>query len=295
MIEIKNLTKRFDDKTAIDKLTSTVKSGIICGLAGSNGSGKSTLLRMLTGVYQPDGGEILIDGKNIFDNAEVKSQCYYISDYPYFDSGDTLKKMADFTRSMYNNWDDDYYRKLCEYFPLNRFSSIINMSKGMQRQAAIILAFATRPKYIFMDEIFDGLDPVIRQMLKKLIIENVTDNGMTAVIASHNLREFDDICDNLIMLHNGKIVDNGSVDDMKSVSFRVQIAFNRDVDVDIFAGLNTMNIMQRSRYFSFIVSGDEAEIRTRLSSLEPAFIDLSPLTLEEIFIKEMGGVGYEVV
>ncbi len=295
MIEFNRLTKRFGENVAIDGISSTVADGVICGLAGSNGSGKSTLLRMMTGVYRPDGGEVLIDGVNVFDSPTAKARCYYISDYPYFASGMSIRKLAAFTKSMYKTWDNDTFLKLSQSFPLNHNAPIINMSKGMQRQAAIIIALSTKPEYLFLDEIFDGLDPVIRQMFKKIIIENVTDRGMTAVIASHNLREFDDICDTMIMLHNGKIVENSSVDELKSTSFKVQIAFNRDVTPDIFAGLSIINLMQRSRYFTFIISGNEDEIRQKLAVTEPAFIDLVPLTLEEVFIKEMGDVGYEVV
>ncbi|MCH5202773.1 MAG: ABC transporter ATP-binding protein [Oscillospiraceae bacterium] len=294
MIELKNLTKRFDKLVAVNNVNATIKDGTICGLAGSNGSGKSTMLRMLSGVYQPDDGVILIDGENAFENMNVKSRCYYISDYPFFSNNATLKKLSLILKKIYPNWDQEYYNKLCEYFPIDPKGKIINMSKGMQRQAALILAFATKPKYLFLDEIFDGLDPVIRQTLKKLIIENVTDNNMTAVIASHNLREFDDICDTMILIHNGDIVANTKVEEMKTKSFKIQIAFSQDVTAEIFADMDTKNIMQKGRYFTLIASGDEQEINRKLMEKNPAFVEMLPLTLEEVFINEMGGAGYEV-
>ncbi len=292
MIEIKSLTKKFPKVVAVNNLSAVIKEGTICGLAGSNGSGKSTLLRMLSGVYEPDNGKVIIDGKNAFENIDIKGKCCYIPDYPYFANNATLTKMSKYLSKIYPNWDSEYYKVLCNYFPINPGYKIINMSKGMQRQAALILAFATKPKYLFLDEIFDGLDPVIRQTLKKVIIENVTDNNMTAIIASHNLREFDDICDTMMLLHRGELVKNSDVESMKSRAFRVQIAFNRDCTNDIFAGMSTRNIMKNGRYFTLIAEGDEEEITKRLTLLEPAFLEILPLTLEEVFINEMGGAGY---
>lgn len=294
MIDLINLTKRFDKNIAVNNVTASIPDGAICGLAGSNGSGKSTLLRMLSGVYEPDGGTILIDGKRSFENMEVRGKCYYISDYPFFSNNATVSKLKNYLSGIYPNWDEEYFRQLSAYFPIRHNAKIINMSKGMQRQAALLLAFSTKPKYLFLDEIFDGLDPVIRQTLKKLIVQNVTDNNMTAVIASHNLREFEDICDTMILLHNGNVVSNSKIEEMRSKAFKVQIAFSDDVTPDIFSGLNTRNILQNGRYFTLLISGDEESIRNRLAQLNPAFVEMLPLTLEEMFITEMGGAGYEV-
>ena len=294
MIDLINLTKKFDKNIAVNNVTASIPDGTICGLAGSNGSGKSTLLRMLSGVYEPDGGTILIDGKRNFENMEVRGKCYYISDYPFFSNNATVSRLAKYLSGIYPNWDEEYFKELSAYFPIRHDAKIINMSKGMQRQAALLLAFSTKPKYLFLDEIFDGLDPVIRQTLKKLIVQNVTDNNMTTVIASHNLREFEDICDTMILLHNGDIVSNTKIEEMKSKSFKVQIAFNEDATTDIFAGLNARNINQNGRYFTLLISGDEDSIRNSLMELNPAFVEMLPLTLEEMFINEMGGAGYEV-
>lgn len=295
MIELVNLTKKFDKTVAINNISATIPTATVCGLAGSNGSGKSTLLRLISGVYEPDEGEVIVDGVNSFENIDIKGISYYVSDYPYFSNGATLAKMANYLRNIYPNWDEEYYNLLCTYFPLNRRQRIITMSKGMQRQASLILGFATRPKYLYLDEIFDGLDPVIRQTLKKLIVENVSDNNTTVIIASHNLREFNDICDSMLLLHNGEIVRNGEVDEIKSSACRVQIAFNENVDPAIFNGMNLRKFTQNGRLFSFVALGDEEEIRWKLESMNPVFVELLPLTLEEAFINEMEGVGYEVI
>ncbi len=295
MIEIKNLTKRFDKVVAVNNISATIPEGTICGLAGSNGSGKSTLLRMLSGVYEPNEGAIIIDGELGFENISVKGKSYYVPDYPYYPNGATLKKMSKYLREIYPNWDEEYYKMLCHYFPVGERKRIITMSKGMQRQASLILALATRPKYLYLDEIFDGLDPVIRQTLKKLLVENVADNNMTVVIASHNLREFNDICDSMLLLHQGEVVRCGGVDEMKSSACRVQIAFKEDVQPEIFDCIKLRNFSQNGRVFSFIALGDEEEIREKLNNLNPVFMDILPLTLEEAFINEMEGVGYEVI
>ena len=203
MIEIKNLTKKFDSNVALNRMNCYISEGTIFGLAGSNGSGKSTLLRTLSGVYEPDEGQVIIDGEPAFDNHKIKERCYYIADYPFFFNDSTVENMGKLLKNIYSTWDQQRFEELCEMFPIARKKKIINMSKGMQRQASLILAFAAKPKYLFLDEIFDGLDPLIRKTLKTLIIQDVTDRNMTCIIASHNLREIDDICDRIVMLHDG--------------------------------------------------------------------------------------------
>ena len=178
MIEFKNLTKRFDTVTAVDNLCLDIKQGTVLGLVGSNGSGKSTLLRMLSGVFAPDEGEILLDGESLFDNPAAKGKCYFIPDFPYFYNSSTIENTAALLRDIYPNWSEFQYEKYCSMFPIDRNGRIINMSKGMQRQAALILALSTCPDYLFLDEIFDGLDPVVRHLLKKILIEHVLEHGM---------------------------------------------------------------------------------------------------------------------
>lgn len=292
MIEIKNLTKRFDKTIAINDLNCDIDEGTIFGLAGSNGSGKSTLLRTLSGVYEPDGGRIMIDGENAFDNHKIKERCAYIADYPYFFNDSTVEKMAELYRKLYMNWDEEYYLRLCAMFPIATNQKIINMSKGMQRQASLILAFATRPKYLFLDEIFDGLDPVIRKALKSILIEEVADRHMTCMIASHNLREIDDICDKIVLLHKGELVANNETDVLKNKMHKIQMAFHQAPDRKVIQSIHCEIISQVGNYFVVMAKGDFEEIMERLNGLNPAFIEAMPSTLEEVFINEMEGAGY---
>lgn len=292
MIEIKNLTKKFDATIALNNMNCSISEGTIFGLAGSNGSGKSTLLRTLSGVYEADGGEIIIDGQNAFDNHEIKERCYYIADYPYFFNDSTVENMAKLLRNIYSTWDEERFRQLCGMFPIATNKRIINMSKGMQRQASLILGFATRPKYLFLDEIFDGLDPVIRKTLKKLIIEDVTDNNMTCIIASHNLREIDDICDKIVLLHNGELVTNTETDVLKNKLHKIQLAFHEMPEGNFLQEIDAQIISQVGSYYCLMVKGDIDEIMEKLNALNPAFIETVSSTLEEVFINEMEDVGY---
>ncbi len=294
MIEIKNVTKLFGVLRALDSLSFNVTEGSVFGLVGSNGAGKSTLLRVINGVFEPDGGEVIIDGENSFENPSVKAKCAFIPDFPYFYNGSTIENTAYAYRQLFPNWDEEYYKKLCTVFPINPKAKIINMSKGMQRQAALILALSTRPSYLFLDEIFDGLDPVIRQHVKKIIIENVTDRKMTVMIASHNLRELEDICDHIGMLHKGGVVEEKELDTLKLGIHKVQIAFNTPIDESVFDGLDVINKKRQGSLFSLTIRGDAEDFMPKLEALEPAFLEALPLTLEEVFINEMEGVGYDI-
>ncbi len=294
MIEIKKITKIFGEVKALDNLSFTVSSGAVFGLVGSNGAGKSTLLRVLNGVFKADGGEALIDGENLFENQKIKDKCFFVPDYPYFSNGDTIQKNAFLYRKIYSGWDEDYFKQLCATFPINTKQRIVNMSKGMQRQSALILALSTRPKYLFLDEIFDGLDPVVRQLVKKLIITNVTDNGTTVMIASHNLRELEDICDHIGLLHKGGIILERELDDLKLGIHKVQIAFNSDVDDNLFSDLQIVNKSRNGNLFNLTIKGNEQDFIPKLEALNPAFMESLPLTLEEVFINEMEGAGYDI-
>ena len=294
MIEIKNVTKKFGKLKALDNLSFNVQDGAVFGLVGSNGAGKSTLLRVLNGVFKADGGEALIDGENVFENHSIKDKCFFVPDYPYFSNGDTIQKNAFLYRMIYSGWDEEYFKQLCATFPLNKKQRIINMSKGMQRQSALILALSTRPKYLFLDEIFDGLDPVVRQLVKKLIITNVTDNNTTVMIASHNLRELEDICDHVGLLHRGGIILERELDDLKLGIHKVQIAFNNDINDDIFCDLEIVNKSRNGNLFNLTIRGSEDEFIPKLEALNPAFMESLPLTLEEVFINEMEGAGYDI-
>lgn len=222
MIRAENLTKIFGGKKALDSVSVNIGDGSIYGLVGSNGSGKSTLLRLASGVYMADGGSITSDGEKIFDNPKVKSRIAYLGDTPYFMQNATIKETADFYRRLYPRFDNTLYNRLLEVFPLDYKAKISTMSKGMQRQAALINAIASSPDYLLLDEAFDGLDVVIRKALKGILVDGVTARGMTTVIASHNLRELEDLCDSVGLVHNGHMVLSDEVDKLKGNLHKVQ-------------------------------------------------------------------------
>lgn len=295
MIEINGLTKKFGKVAAVDNMTVNICDGSVVGLVGSNGSGKSTLLRMLAGVYAPDGGTVKIDGIQHFDNPVTKGECFFIPDFPYFYNSSTLESTAFLYRRLYPNWSEEEYNKFCSVFPISRTAPIINMSKGMQRQAALILALSTCPKYLFLDEIFDGLDPVVRHMLKGILIKKVADNSTTVVIASHNLRELEDLCDRLCLMHRGKMLFERGIDDLRTGLRKVQIAFTElPYKPNLFEGINVVNLTRNGNIFNVTIKGTEQEFMPRLKALNPAFVSAIPLTLEEIFISEMGAAGYDI-
>lgn len=295
MIEIRELTKTFDKTVAVDNMNLNITEGSVIGLVGSNGSGKSTLLRLLAGVYEPDNGIVLVNGKKLFDNHDAKGECYFIPDFPFFYNNSTIEKMAFLYRQLYPNWSEDAFDKFCSMFPVDKNARIINMSKGMQRQAALILALSTCPKYLFLDEIFDGLDPVVRQLLKRILIDHVAQENMTVVIASHNLRELEDLCDRVCLMHRGKMLMEREIDMLKLGLRKVQIAFSQTPDVpNLFAGINVINVWRNGNIFNVTIRGEEEDFMPKLNALNPVFVSAMPLTLEEIFISEMGAAGYDV-
>lgn len=295
MIEITNITKKFDKTVAVDNLSLSVNAGSVLGLVGSNGSGKSTLLRILSGVYEADEGEVIINGKSLFDNPKAKGVCCFIPDFPFFYNNSTIDNIAFLYRDLYPNWSEKEFERYCSVFPIKKDEKIINMSKGMQRQAALILALSTCPKYLLLDEIFDGLDPVVRQLLKKILIENVAERDMTVIIASHNLRELEDLCDRVCLMHKGKLLMEREIDAIKLGLRKVQIAFS-DVPLDqnLFDGIDVLNIWRNGNIFNITIRGAEDEFIPKLNSLNPVYLSVLPLTLEEIFISEMGAAGYDI-
>ena len=294
MIEIKNLTKKFDKVVAVNNMSVKISDGAVVGLVGSNGSGKSTLLRLLAGVYEPDSGSVLIDGNRLFDCSSAKGECYFIPDFPFFYNNSTIDNMAFLYRELYSNWNEDAFNHYCSVFPIKRNAKIINMSKGMQRQAALILALSTCPKYLFLDEIFDGLDPVVRQMLKQILIDRVSEKNTTAVIASHNLRELEDLCDHVCLMHRGTVIMEREIDELRIGLRKVQVAFANVPDVpNIFEGINVVNVWRNGNIFNITIRGTEEEFMPKLNALDPIYVSAMPLTLEEIFISEMGAAGYD--
>lgn len=293
MIKIENLVKTFDKTVAIDHLNLEINDGSIIGLVGSNGSGKSTLLRTIMGVYIADSGNVLYEGKSTFENIDFKGKSYFIPDFPYNYSKSTIEVHASYLKKVYPNWSDEIYHHLLNVFTIDPKMRIMLMSKGMQRQASLLLAFATQPKYLFLDEIFDGLDPVIRQVVKKVIINNVVEHNMTVVIASHNLRELEDLCDRIVLMHHGQLVLNKNLDDMKESFCKVQIAFNGNEPV-VFENLDVFRKVQNGNVYNLTLKGDKNQIISNIKSLNPVFMEILPLTLEEAFISEMENINYDI-
>ena len=293
MIKGIGLTKTFENKVALDTLNFEIEDGCIYGLIGSNGSGKSTLLRLISGVYAPDAGALLIDGEPVFNNPAKKAQVAFLGDTPYYLPQANIKEMADFYRQMYESFDNKVYARLLEIFPLNEKMRSATMSKGMQRHAALILAIATCPKILLLDEAFDGLDVVMRQVLKNILIEGMEDRQMTTIIASHNIRELEDLCDHISLIHNGQLKFNDSADRLKGKLHKVQIAFSEMPPEEAFSPLQVLKSERTGMLLQMVVRGYKDEILEHCHRLSPLFVECIEPSLEEMFIYELEVAGYD--
>ena len=293
MIELKSVSKKFDHFQALDKIGSSISDSSIYGMVGSNGAGKSTLLRILAGIYEVDEGEVLYDGQAIYNNPEVKKNVVLVGDELYFFPGADLKRMAKFYASVYDNFDKDLFNELIIDFKLDINKNLGHYSKGMRRQAAIVLALSTGANYLLFDETFDGLDPVVRKFVKKKICEIVADKKATVIITSHSLRELEDICDHLVLLHKGSLVVDSDIIELKTHKFKVQIAFKEEFNRDKFSDFDIVSYSQRGSVANIIINGEKEIVVNRLKGLNPVLLDVLPLTLEEIFIYEMEKLGYD--
>lgn len=293
MIEAKNVCKSFDGFSALNDISCVIPDGCIYGLVGTNGAGKSTLLRIMTGVYRQDKGELNYDGQPVYENQAVKKDIVYVPDELYFLPGASLNRMAKLYRAAYPGFDMDKFTRLAEDLKLDRKKNIATFSKGMKRQAAIMLALACSPKYMFFDETFDGLDPVMRNLIKAIICQEVEQRRAVAVITSHSLRELEDTCDQLALLHKGGLVLESELIDLKTNMFKVQTAFLDDYDRTRFAGIDILHFTKRGSVSNIIVRGDRDEIIERFNALHPVILDILPLTLEEVFTYEVEALGYD--
>ena len=294
MIEIRNVTKSYGDIVSLDNVSAKIGNGSIYGLIGSNGAGKSTLLRVMAGIFRPDGGDVLYDDRSVWENTAVKQEIFYISDDEYKLPGASTDDMMNFYRNIYKSFDKERYDMLCNTFKIERKRSLSTFSKGMKRQVDILLGLSCRPKYLLCDETFDGLDPVMRQFVKKLICEEVAENGMTPIIASHNLRELEDLCDHVGLIHRGGILFESEVDDLKGGILKIQmVAGDNATDISSFAPLKIADFRKTGSVITLIVRGNEAETEEKILSLSPKFYEILPLTLEEVFISEMEEIGYD--
>ena len=292
MICAKNLTMKFDDFAALKNLNCEIPESCIYGLVGSNGAGKSTFLRLVSGIYRPDEGEITIDGQAVYENPEIKSQILYVPDELYFLPQSNMYRMAELYSSIYKNFSYERFENLTKTFGLNPKANINTFSKGMKRQAATILALSCMPKFLFFDETFDGLDPVMRNLVKQVIYNDVLERKTTTIITSHSLRELEDTCDQLALLHKGGIVFESDIQNLKTSLFKIQVAFNGEFNKERFTNIEMMDYNQLGSVATFIARGDKEEVVAKIRALEPVLLDVLPLNLEEVFIYEMESLGY---
>lgn len=292
MICAKNLTMKFGEFKALNNLCCEIPNACVYGLVGSNGAGKSTFLRLISGVFRPNSGELTIEGQPVFDNPEIKNKVLYIPDELYFLPQSNMKEMAHFYASVYTDFRFDRFETLTNLFGLDKKANINTFSKGMKRQAATILALSTMAQYLFFDETFDGLDPVMRNLVKQVIYDDVLERNTTTIITSHSLRELEDTCDQLALLHKGGIVFESDIQNLKTSLFKVQVAFPDSFSRERFSGIEILNYHQVGSVATLIVKGDRDSLVKELKQLAPVILDVLPLNLEEVFIYEMAALGY---
>lgn len=295
MIEVKNITKSFEDIKALDNVTAKIQEGQVFGLIGTNGAGKSTFLRVLCGVLKPEEGSVLIDGQQIYENEKLKQNIFYISDEHHFFSGSTPNEMRDFYADIYEKYDKAKFDELINKFGLDPNRRISTFSKGMKKQLSVILGICANTKYLLCDETFDGLDPVMRQAVKSLFAAEMADNGMTPIIASHNLRELEDICDHVGLLHKGGILFSKDLDDLKCNVHKLQCVFSSEEAANQFIE-ETKPIQKevRGSLYTLTVKKSSEELEEAINKADTIFAEILPLSLEEIFISETEINGYDI-
>ena len=295
MIQVENVVKSFDGFRALDGLTMTVPTGAIYGLVGPNGAGKSTILRHVTGVYQQDSGVVLCDGQTIYENPAVKEKIACIPDELYYFESASVRDMAKFYRGVYPKFDMERYGKLKEIFhTVDEKRPIRRLSKGMQKQAAFWLAMCCRPEILVLDEPVDGLDPVMRRQVWSLLMGDVEQEGTTVLVSSHNLRELEDVCDHVGILSRGKVLVERSLSDLQENVVKMQVVFQTPELPKLPDDMEVLHVSQVGRIHTLIIRGKAHEVKNRLATFQPILMDALPLTLEEIFIYELGGEDYAV-
>ncbi len=294
MIEVRNVTKYFDGGSkALDNLTMTVPTGAVYGLVGPNGSGKSTIIRHIMGIYRPDSGEILLDGAPIYENPAAKARMAYIPDDVFYFLQSSIRDMMKYYRGIYPGFDLERYERLREAFPqLDDRKTIRTMSKGMQKQAAFWLQMCLRPEVLVLDEPVDGLDPVMRRQVWGILMADAAERGLTVLVSSHNLRELEDVCDHVGILDHGRLLLERSLSELQENITKIQIALQEGQSLP--RDLNLLHDGVTGRLHTLIVRGDPQSVEAQLQSCNPLFMDALPLSLEEIFIYELGGNDYAV-
>ena len=291
-IEMKGVVKSFEGFRALDGLDLSVEPGAVYGLVGPNGAGKTSAIRHLAGVLRQDEGEVLVDGEKVYENLAIKEKMVCVPDDVFWYSQDSTRDMMKFYRGIYPRFDEGLYERLGEVFSVDDAQPMRRLSRGMQKQSAIRLALAARPEVLILDEPMDGLDPVMRRQVWSLVLGSVAGEGMTVLVSSHNLRELEDVCDHVGILHKGKCLLQRSLSQLQDNIVKVLIALPESTELP--ADLNVVHSSTMGRLHTLILQGSAQEATARLASLNPLYMDAVPLTLEEIFIYELGGVDYAV-
>lgn len=294
MIEVRGLSKSFGQLKALDNVDITVNKGSVYGLLGPNGAGKTTLIKHLVGVYRQDAGAVTIDGQPVYENTAVKSFLVYIPDELYFFSQYSIEETARFYASLYPGWDWERFHRLKQVFPIDTNRRIAHLSRGMQKQVAFWLGICASPRVMILDEPVDGLDPVMRKKVWSLVLQDVAERETTVLVSSHNLRELEDVCDHIGILHNGKILVEKDLDDLKTDIHKLQVAFAGETPRELPLTGTILHREQNGSIVLMVVKGEKENILSEIRRAQPIILDVLPLTLEEIFIYELGGIGYDI-
>ena len=288
MLEIKNVTKAFKDKSVLDNVSLNIDHGSIFGLVGVNGAGKSTLLRSVAGIYSLDDGLVLFEGLDTYVDPEIRKRIFLVSDDPYYPYGSSIKSLKMFYKSFYD-FDEEVYKKYLNLFKLSETDNISNFSKGMKRQALLLIALACKPELLLLDEAFDGLDPIVRVHIKNALSDLIEDNNSLIIISSHNLKELEDICDSYGILENGHIETYGDLLESKANINKYQLAFKEEVDIEMFKGFDVLYKNMEGRIVTLVIKGNREDVSKKLEALNPLILDVLNVNFEELFIYEHTG------
>ncbi|GGF13476.1 ABC transporter ATP-binding protein [Halobacillus andaensis] len=294
MIDVCKVHKSFDNDKVLHEVTFHVDKGSIYGLLGSNGAGKTTLMRLVVGILKQQSGKVMVNEEEVFENQDMKQRMVFLPDALYFLPQYTVKHMANYYKDLYHSWNEERYQKLKDVFQLEENKKISQFSKGMQRQVAFWLAMSCMPDVLVLDEPFDGLDAVMRKKVRSLMIQDVAERDMTVLISSHNLREVEDICDHVGILHKGQMLLERDLDDLKADVHKIQVALTGDQEAILNSDLDILYYERRGSVLLMIVKGNDQDISAAIHQYQPVIFDRLPLTLEEIFIYELGGAGYAI-
>ena len=292
MINLKNINKQFDEKAVLENINWEVPKASIYGLVGPNGAGKSTLLRIISGVLKADEGTVLVNGVDVYDNPSIKKHILFVSDDPFFLPQSTIKEMRQFYELFYPSFNDSMYHSLLKKFGLSDTDKISDFSKGMKRQASIILALSCSPDILLLDEAFDGLDPVMRLNLKRIIANELMNREMTVIISSHNLRELEDICDRIALLNNHTITIQDEIESIRNQYHKIQLAYTNPIDDNVLHNLDPMYFDKRGNVYMIVLKGDLEDKMKQIKETQPVLCEEIPISMEEVFVYEMEANGY---